>query len=383
MSSRRIPGLTRLAGGIWHIDKRIKRFGRLCESTGTNDRDDAERYLARRLEELRQALLYGTRPRRVFREAATKYLTDYARKRSIDRDARGLKDLDAFIGHMWLDAIHNDTFTAYRQARTGKSTGTLNRNIWAAKRILTLAATLWRDPGSNLTWLAQAPLIQPAKYEKRKAYPLDWTEQRVLFTQLAPHLERMALFAVNTGLRDQELCGLKWAWEQRVPELDTLMVRRSVFVLPAVRTKNGKPRVVVLNDTAQSILEEQRGRHRTHVFVYQGRNKDGATRIARMNNSGWKAARRRAAAQYAKEFERDAPAGFRRVRVHDLRHTFGRRLRAAGVSFEDRQDLLGHTSSRVTTDYSSAEIRNLVEAANRITRSRETPELTVLRVLEK
>ncbi len=29
------------------------------------------------------------------------------------------------------------------------------------------------------------------------------------------------------------------------------------------------------------------------------------------------------------------------VRVHDLKHTFGRRLRAAGVSFEDRKDLLG------------------------------------------
>jgi hypothetical protein len=30
------------------------------------------------------------------------------------------------------------------------------------------------------------------------------------------------------------------------------------------------------------------------------------------------------------------------------KHTFGRRLRAAGVSFEDRQDLLGHRSVRIT-----------------------------------
>ena len=37
-------------------------------------------------------------------------------------------------------------------------------------------------------------------------------------------------------------------------------------------------------------------------------------------------------------------AGLPHVRVHDLKHTFGRRLRAEGVSFEDRQDLLGHKS---------------------------------------
>ncbi|HHT9885345.1 TPA: site-specific integrase, partial [Legionella pneumophila] len=53
-------------------------------------------------------------------------------------------------------------------------------------------------------------------------------------------------------------------------------------------------------------------------------------------------------------------------RVHDLKHTFGRRLRAAGVSFEDRQDLLGHRSGRITTHYSSAELQNLFEAANRV-----------------
>jgi integrase len=58
-------------------------------------------------------------------------------------------------------------------------------------------------------------------------------------------------------------------------------------------------------------------------------------------------------------------AGLPQVRVHDLKHTFGRRLRAAGVSFEDRQDLLGHKSGRITTHYSSAELENLIAAANK------------------
>ena len=57
---------------------------------------------------------------------------------------------------------------------------------------------------------------------------------------------------------------------------------------------------------------------------------------------------------------------------------------SAGVSFEDRQNLLGHKSSRVTTHYSAPEIANLVAAANRVCgdHSRKTPALTVLRVVQ-
>ena len=73
-------------------------------------------------------------------------------------------------------------------------------------------------------------------------------------------------------------------------------------------------------------------------------------------------------------------AGLPHVRVHDLKHTFGRRLRAAGVSFEDRQDLLGHRSARITTHYSAAELSRLIDASNTIcTQDIEKPELVVLR----
>ena len=67
------------------------------------------------------------------------------------------------------------------------------------------------------------------------------------------------------------------------------------------------------------------------------------------------------------------------MRVHDLKHTFGRRLRAAGVSFEDRQDLLGHKSGRVTTHYSAAELTNLIAAANLVCKPRSDNPLTVLK----
>lgn len=73
------------------------------------------------------------------------------------------------------------------------------------------------------------------------------------------------------------------------------------------------------------------------------------------------------------------PWGFEHVRIHDLKHTFGRRLRSARVPFETRQVLLGHKNGSVTTHYSAAEIGELVEAVSRIDASRSTPVLTTLR----
>ena len=139
--------------------------------------------------------------------------------------------------------------------------------------------------------------------------------------------------------------------------------------------KNGSERLVVLNKVATSVIEEQRGNNSEYVFPYRKR------RVTRMHNSAWKHGRKLAAKKYQEVFGRDCPEGLRTVRVHDLKHTFGRRLRAAGVSFEDRQDLLGHKSGRITTHYSAAELQNLIEAANRVRvqKSRKSPVMVVLR----
>jgi integrase len=127
-------------------------------------------------------------------------------------------------------------------------------------------------------------------------------------------------------------------------------------------SRNSDDPLVVLNRTAQSVFEVQRGQHGTHVFAYQGKP------TTRMLNRAWMRAREKA----------DLP----QVRVHDLKHNFGRRLRPAGVSFEDWQDLLSHRSGRITTHYSAAELSKLLEAANRVCESdRRQPELVVLRRL--
>jgi len=83
-----------------------------------------------------------------------------------------------------------------------------------------------------------------------------------------------------------------------------------------------------------------------------------------MNNNGWQQARRE--------------AGLPLVRVHDLRHSFAGRLRAAGVSAEDREALLGHANHSMAGHYASADVGRLLKQANLLLRRSGTQ--TVLRV---
>lgn len=338
MGRKRTPGLYK-RHGVWHIDKQVQGK-RLCESTGTDSLEEAERYLARRLEEIRQALVYGVRPKRLFREAAAKYLMDNEDKASIHSESGVLGIIDAYIGGLYLEAVHMGSLQSYILARRkhGVKSRTINYGLQVVRQILNLAATEWLDE-FGLTWLTAAPKIKLLpETDKRKPYPLSWDEQEQLFKELPSHLKQMALFAVNTGCRDKEICNLRWEWE--IP-----IENGSVFIVPGERVKNREDRLVVLNRIAQEVIETQRGLHKEYVFVFRHKP------ITRMLNSAWKKARKRAGLK---------------VRVHDLKHTFGRRLRAAGVSFEDRQDLLGHKSGRITTHYSSAELSNLIEATNKV-----------------
>ncbi len=355
MGKKHVPGLQKL-GGIWHIDKRV-HGSRICESTGTGNLEEAEQYLIKKLEGIRQARIFGIRPKRIFRDAAIKFVKENQHKRSIISDIRMLRILDDFIGKLSLESIHMGTLQNYilKRIKQGVKNRTVNYGLQVVRRILNLAASEWMDE-YGLTWLATAPKIKllPEK-DKRKPYPLNWEEQQRLFTALPEHLREMVTFAVNVGCRDQEVCQLRWEWEIHTPDIGL------VFIIPSEFVKNGEDRLVVLNKLASEVIERQRGKHPEFVFVYMGKP------ISRMCTEAWKRARKRANLPY--------------VRIHDLKHTFGRRLRAAGVSLEDRQDLLGHKSARITTHYSSAELAHLLDAANKVCEPQQIQTMTLLRLL--
>ena len=59
--------------------------------------------------------------------------------------------------------------------------------------------------------------------------------------------------------------------------------------------------------------------------------------------------------------------GLQDVRVHDLRHTVGMRLRETGVREETISDILWHSRGTMTSHYSVAQVRELLDALNLIT----------------
>ena len=309
---------------------------------------------------------------RVWADGAAKYLIECKQRgvRTLDLISYHVQLLLPYIGTQPIGDVCNDSLEDFKLDRLddGVKNATINRSLEVVRTVLNRAARVWRE--DRKPWLSVAPLIEllDEDAQARKPYPISWAEQATLFPKLPPHLAEMAEFTVNTGGRDENVCGLRWEWERAVPELE-----RSVFVIPPEFFKTKRTHVLILNDVAWNIVERQRGKHEEFVFVYRRervKNFDDAPvmeyhRIGTMNNNGWQQARK--------------AVGLQQVRIHDLRHTFGQRLRDAGVSEEDRALLLGHTIDGMPQHYATATVARLVETANRVTQTRDRT--TLLRVV--
>ena len=295
---------------------------RIFQRLGAISQDDAEAWLRRRQLEIdaERAKQLRTGADRLWADGAGKYLMECKQRnvRSLETISYHVKILLPYIGSLPMGDVCNDsleTFKAERIEEDGAKNSTVNRSLEVVRTVMNRAARVWRDQGKP--WLPSPPLIEMLDEEaqRRKPYPLSWAEQAQLVPALATHLQRPVLFALSTGARDDNVCGLRWSWEVPVPELG-----RSVFVIPAAEFKGKRDHVLILNDAAWKIVEDCRGKHAEYVFTYRPPAKKGEPtkarrRIGTLNNNGWQRARK--------------DVGLEKVRVHDLRHTFGQRLRAA------------------------------------------------------
>ena len=156
--------------------------------------------------------------------------------------------------------------------------------------------------------------------------------------------------AAYTGLRMGELRALRWS---DVGE-DVLTVSRALSAGVESGTKGGRVRYVPLVPQAKAAFDRLRDR----------RDFTGANELAFCNYLG----RTLDASALRRRFKcaRDA-AGLRPLRFHDLRHTYGSLLAAAGVPVTDIQAAMGHADIQTTARYLHA--RQASEQVGRFARA--------------
>ena len=323
--------------------KKMHRGHYIRGSSKTTEPEEAARQLRAKISEIDALEIYGVRPKRTFREGAEKLIREAdVRPNTLLMYARQADFLVERIGDNHLP-IWKDDLTAVVAELTakGSSTKTINLAIEFVRMVNRRACYYWKGE-NGLSWIEHCPIVSTLKGPAGKPYPLSWEEQEVFFDLLSGIKRKQSVIAVNTGLRDYSLVNLRWAWETHCKTL-----WESVFEIPGEYMKSGKHMTLILNRLARREIESLRGRHPELVF--------GSTKP--VTDKAW----------YRAWKEAGLPMGPERKKgVHNLRHTFGKRLRDAGVDERDVQDLLHHCPKNVTRHYSEPELRKLKECVERI-----------------
>jgi len=196
------------------------------------------------------------------------------------------------------------------------------------------------EPTSDIRFLTEAELVALIEAVDVDEEPLGHTDWAMFLT------------AALTGLRQGELLGLQWRDVDFAAE--RIRVRRSY-----VRGHWGRPKsryssrsVPMAPQVAVALRRHlNRSQYRDREDLVFGHPRTGKVLSASAIDRRFKKTLR--------------AARVREVRFEDLRHTFGTRLAANGVSPRDIQEWMGHEDIRTTQIYAAYEPReHEVEALN-------------------
>ncbi|MEO3387586.1 site-specific integrase [Mesorhizobium sp. CAU 1741] len=328
------------------------RGRRFSGPTGTSNKRQAERTLAQAKEKAREqhkinAQFTALGPM-TLEIAASRYWTEVGQHlANADNYYRFigwlLKHLDKKLP---LDRITDSMVASLVTTRRADnvSNATVNRTVTVPLRgIMRRAKKTWKVPVADIDW--QEHMLREPRERIREA---SRGEEKRILSAMRDDYEPAVRFALLTGCRRKEIVELTW---QRVD-----FTGRTFFIIG----KGNKGRIVPMDDTVFTLLEELVAHHKTAVFTYVARRtiKGARTRGTRypITMEGFKTAWRR----YKKL------SGVEDFRFHDTRHTAATRvLRKSNIKVV--QQLLGHEDIATTAKYAHAmvdDVRAAMQAAN-------------------
>ena len=240
--------------------------------------------------------------------------------------AKNINKVDDFISDI-ADDYYSDLIVSV----TNKITGWMvyyNRNIAFIRALLNRAVKVWQ-------WIDKAPPLVLLKGPKKRIRYLSRLDAQRLLNELPEHLAAMVEFSLHTGLRQANVTGLKW---------ENVDIPNRMLIVNPEDFKNGQVHSVPLNQTAISVLLDQRGKHKEYVFVYDGGP------VTQANTKAFRKALKR--------------ANIQDFRWHDLRYTWASWLIQAGVSIEALQELGGWESREMVMRYAHLSRRHLTDSIN-------------------
>jgi integrase len=156
------------------------------------------------------------------------------------------------------------------------------------------------------------------------------------------------LFLATTGCRRSEALGLRWcdvdleAGRASIRQTVTL-IRHRIHV--ASRTKTGKGRMIELDADTVACLRSWRARQAQERLALGAGYEENDLVFCHPDGRPYNPDR------FSRKFDRRIERwGLRRIRVHDLRHTWAVLALQAGVHIKVVSERLGHSSIAVTAD---------------------------------
>lgn len=238
----------------WYANLDVPGHPRLRRSTGTADRKEAQR-----VHDEWKAELWRLKPKGAaghsWSEAVEAWLDQEERSES---ELLSLRKLGARYKDRPLEDCNAESFELALAFCTTAGTYTRYRTMVTA--ILNVAA--------KKNWIEKAPVLAQRRDKKKK--PRKWITKAQwgkLYAELPPHMQPMAEFAIETGLRQANVLGLTW---------DRVDLDRGFVWIEAEDMKDDDALPVPLSTRAVELLKEvaqgkTAGQDTTHVFLYRGK----------------------------------------------------------------------------------------------------------------
>lgn len=328
-------------GETWYLDYTDVNDKRVRETAGTAIKKEAQELLAKKVAQVFEQKRLGVivKPSHFWQDAVIRWLSESQKKKqSLNEDRNHLRWLRPYLNDTRLEDINKTMIDKIRIAKmqTGVANGTVNRMLAVIRAILNRAKDDWE-------WLDNVPKIKALPDKKERVRWLTRVEAERLMRELPQHLEIMARFTLETGLRESNVVNLQWS------QVD--MNRRCAWI-HAENSKSGKAIPVALSKEACRIINEQIGKHDDYVFVYENHP------VTRANNHAWRKALIR--------------AGIKDFRWHDLRHTWASWHVQNGTPLNTLKELGGWSDLTIVMRYAHLSSEHLASYADNASLSNVT-----------